>query len=57
MTLEVWYWLIMALWLLFGLWGEYEPGKPYSFRRAGWNFGAFILFALIGYKVFGSPVK
>jgi hypothetical protein len=48
------YWVLMLLWLLFGLWGFYRPNEPYSV----WGHGLFlfILFLLLGWRVFGAPV-
>jgi len=52
MTLDVWYWLFMALWLFFGLWRNRT--EPYLL---GGHVLSFILFLLIGLRIFGSPVK
>lgn len=57
MTLQIWFWLVMAIWLVFGLWGEYVPGQPYPINRAGGHVLLFVLFVLLGWQVFGSPVK
>ena len=57
MTLDVWYWLLMAIWLLRGLWAEYTPGQPYPLGRAGGYLLMFLLFLLIGLRIFGSPIK
>lgn len=57
MTLQIWFWLIMAIWLVFGLWGEYVPGQPYPLHHAVGHVLLFILFVLLGWQVFGSPVK
>ncbi len=57
MTLQIWFWLIMFLWLIGGLWADYIPGQPYPFHRGAWTLGAFILFALLGWGVFGAPIK
>lgn len=55
MTLEVWFWVIMFLWLVVGLWLEWTPGYPYV--RAGRHVLIFILLLILGWRVFGSPVK
>ena len=57
MALNVWFWIIMLLWLLLSLWRDYVPGQPYPFWRGGGTLLAFILFAILGWKVFGSPVQ
>jgi hypothetical protein len=47
------FWVLMLLWLIFGLWGYYRP-------MTGWWYGhgafLFILFLLLGWRVFGAPV-
>lgn len=47
------FWLLMLLWLVFGIWSWWSPW-PHSF----WVNGAFlfILFMLLGWKVFGAPI-
>jgi hypothetical protein len=57
MTLSVLYWVLMLLWLLFSLWSDYTPNQPYPFRRGAWSFMTFILLLILGWRVFGSPVK
>lgn len=56
MLLPVWFWLMMFLWLFFGVWREYTP-QPTPFVRSTGVFMLFILFAILGWQVFGSPVK
>lgn len=60
MTLEVWYWLCMALYLLVGGFGYWrapaDPGPRVWYGPAGLGI-QFILFLIIGLKLFGSPVK
>lgn len=55
MTLQVWFWLLMALWLIFGAWDYRVPNQPWV--RGGGYLLMFLLFALLGWKVFGSPVQ
>jgi hypothetical protein len=57
MPLNIWFWIIMALWLVLGLWREYIPGQPYPMWRGVGTIIEFILFALIGWKLFGSPIQ
>ena len=58
MSAEVWYWLFMALWLFFGAYSNRA-----AFSGPGWvgpvgGFGVqFILFLIIGFRLFGSPIK
>lgn len=57
MTLDAWYWLLMALWFFFGGWRIFvvpPAERPYL---AGNHALIFVLFVLIGLKNFGSPFK
>ena len=60
MTLEVWFWLVMALWLVLGIWNGYAPvgppGQP-GFRAWGGNLLLFILLVILGWRAFGAPLK
>ncbi len=49
--------LLALFWLIFGLWGGYVPGQPYTYKTWGPNILLFILFVLVGWKVFGPPVR
>ena len=62
MTIGLIFWILMLLWLIFGLWqawpGPGTPAGPY----AGWYpLGStvllFILFLLLGWHAFGPPVR
>ncbi len=57
MTREVLFWVLMLLWLVFGLWSDYIPGQPYPVRRGIGSVLLFALFAVLGWQVFGQPVK
>ena len=57
MTLAVWFWLFYVLSLVFGIWSEYTPGQPYRIYRGGWYILLYILFGIVGWKLFGSPVQ
>lgn len=54
MTFGLVFWILMLLWLIYGFWGWYSPNNP------NWQWGnaamLFILFLLLGWKVFGAPV-
>jgi len=54
MTLQIWFWLFMALWLFFGVWRD--RARP-MFDWVGGLALEFLLFVIIGWQVFGSPVK
>ena len=57
MSLQLLFWILMLLWLVFGLWSGYIPGRPYTIRSWGGNVLLFLLFLIIGWQVFGAPVK
>ena len=53
MTLGVWYWIVMFLWLFYGAWKDRAAIWP----AYGGHLLHFLLFAIIGWKLFGSPVQ
>jgi hypothetical protein len=55
MTLAFWFWLFMALWVVFGIWRARADVAPYFF--AGSHILVFILFLILGWGQFGSPIK
>jgi hypothetical protein len=57
MTLAVLFWVLMLFWLVFGFWREYVPGQPYPFSRGAGHLLTFVLFVILGWAVFGGPVK
>lgn len=57
MSLAFLFWLLMILWLVFGLWSGYVPGQPYTYRNWGGNILLFILFVVLGWSQFGAPLK
>lgn len=56
MSMPFLFWLLMLLWLVFGLFLIRVPGQPYPWERGGNHVLIFILLSIIGYKVFGSPI-
>jgi hypothetical protein len=52
----VWYWLILFLMVVVGAWGNW-PAAPNGWRPFGWMLPLLILLTLIGWALFGSPVK
>jgi hypothetical protein len=59
MTIGLAFWILMLLWLVFGLWWSW-PGtaqSPYYhwFPAAG-TLLIFILFLLLGWHAFGPPI-
>ena len=57
MTLSILFWVLMIVWLVFGFWSSYTPGQPYPFRTGAGNFLTFVLLAILGWGIFGAPVK
>lgn len=55
MTLQIWFWIIMALWLFFGVYRE-RANPNFTLWVSG-LLVEFVLFLIIGWQVFGSPVK
>ncbi len=51
MTFGLAFWILMLLWLVFGLW-QYWPNHV----LVGGNLLLFIVIALLGWKVFGAPL-
>jgi hypothetical protein len=57
MSLQLLFWILMLFWLIFGVWAGYTPGQPYPFKSWGGNLLLFCLFIILGWQVFGAPVK
>ena len=54
MKVGTWYWVILVLCVLFGGWQLYAPNP----RTLMWTpVVLLVLAALVGYAVFGSPIK
>jgi hypothetical protein len=51
----IWFWIGMFLWLIFGLYLGFRPNGDRWL--AGSNVLLFLLFALVGWAVFGGPVR
>lgn len=51
------YWVLMLIWILVGLYVHYEEGKPYPFRLGSWTLLQFFLLLVLGWKVFGPPIR
>lgn len=57
MTLSFWFWLILFLWVLcWGWWGwrTDAAGRP---SVAGSGLLLFLLFLILGLRLFGSPIQ
>lgn len=53
----IWFWLIMFLWLCYGLWYNWSAFRGGDYGIAGGLLFPLLLLILLGYRVFGSPVK
>lgn len=54
MPLAVLFWVLMVVWLVFGFWSRPQPSPP--FWWGGWLLN-FVLFAILGWQVFGPAVR
>lgn len=54
MDAKTWYWLILILWILFGV-GEWFT-DDIRVRRGG-NLVLIVLLVIIGFVIAGSPIK
>jgi len=55
MSFGLCYWILMLLWLVFGIWGNW-PVAPGNVRVLGGHLLLFILLVLLGWKTFGAPI-
>jgi hypothetical protein len=55
MSAGILFWILMILSLLFGWW--HYLGRAGRYGPYGINLLLFILLALLGWKVFGAPIK
>ena len=54
MSFSLIYWILMLLWLIYGLWGWYQPNPNWVWGHQAF---LFILFLLLGWAEFGPPVR
>ncbi len=57
MTIGFIYWLILLLWLLFGLYNGRTDLAGGNLLPFGGNLILFVLFFLLGWSCFGWPIK
>ncbi len=57
MPLQMLFWVIYILAVVFSFWAYYDPAQPLWFRRAGGSFILWVLVGLLGYRVFGSAIR
>lgn len=51
MTFGLMYWILMLVWLVFGIWQSWP-----DYKAGGGNLLLFVLLVLSGWKVFGPPI-
>lgn len=57
MTIGFIFWLLMLLWLVFGIWSAWTvPTLRSNYPFVGGSLLVFILLFLLGWKVFGWPI-
>lgn len=57
MSIELLFWVLYIVALVFGFWVEYVPGQPYPMRRVPGALLFFVLVGLLGWKVFGPAIR
>jgi hypothetical protein len=57
MPAGVLFWVIMIVWLLFGFWGQRTELAARNFGGVGGTLLEFVLFALLGWRLFGAPLQ
>jgi hypothetical protein len=59
MSIGLAFWVLMLLWLIFGLWWSWPGAVPAQFHGwfpVGGTVLIFILFLLLGWHAFGPPI-
>jgi hypothetical protein len=56
MSAGIWFWILYVLCLFVGLFFNW-PGERNGWRPIGWTFAAFVLIGLLGWTVYGPPVR
>ena len=57
MSLQVWFWAIFVISLLFGCFDEYEASKPYPWHVGLRHLLLYVLVGILAWAQFGGPVK
>jgi Na+/proline symporter len=56
-TIGFLFWLLMLLWLLFGLWWNRTDLRGGNYGLVGGNLLLFIVLCLLGWQTFGNPIQ
>lgn len=57
MSMGLIFWILMLLWLVFGLYSNRAVLSSGDFMPVGGNLLLFILLLLLGWHVFGAPIR
>lgn len=57
MSIDFLFWLIMVLWFLFSVYQGWSPDPKPAWTPVGNAVLLFILFLLVGIRIFGWPIK
>lgn len=57
MPLSLLYWILMLFYVLFGFWWGWSSPAPARYGVAGGSVLAFLLFLVLGLKLFGGPIQ
>lgn len=57
MPLSLAYWILMFIWLLSGIWWGTSAAPETRLHIGTWSLVLFLLFLVIGLRVFGAPIK
>jgi hypothetical protein len=59
MKIGLLFWILMLVWLLFGLWWQWPAvgGAAVTFAPVGGSVLLFLVVGILGWKVFGSPLQ
>ena len=56
MSLQLLFWMIYIIALVFGLWSNYTPAEPFWYRRSGAYLVLWVLVGILGWEVFGAAI-
>jgi hypothetical protein len=59
MKIGLLFWILMLVWLLFGLWWQWPASNSaaFSFAPVGGSVLLFVVVGILGWKVFGPPLQ
>ena len=57
MTIAFLFWLLFILWVVFGVWSNWPRDATRGYSPLGDRFIIIILLFIIGWRVFGFPIR